>query len=289
MMKVEVHKMRRVLCLAVAVLGLSGTIVFAQGVVTDIKTPPLQNSDTFNLKLDIHPAADSPPYAGWAGARMKMHVLDADEMDVDAIVPVAGSSTGGPTGPPYIEPFGPRSENRASEPRFFTAWHPLAQESGINVQQSVNQPVFDVEVHVKGSDPSGNSDVDATFMFWNIWHLRPGNWDSLVITLEPSDYIWVSSQIDDINQLHTVDSNFVFPQEPATINNPNAKWIHVLDTARFHLTGPTVPGSQFWATFLNTATLGIEHVPEPASGVLLAGGMAFGFVGLWLRRRRRAA
>jgi len=49
-----------------------------------------------------------------------------------------------------------------------------------------------------------------------------------------------------------------------------------------------VPGSQIIAVpFLATATIGIEHIPEPAAPVLLLGGLASLVCGLRARRRRQ--
>ncbi len=270
---------------------LAGTAVFAQGVITDVKTPPLQASDIFKLPIDFHPGGPSPPWAGWAGSRMKMHIQDAGEMDVVGLTPVASGAgsrtptgTGLPTGPFIPSPFGPASNNSQSVAKFFTAWHPLAQASGINIQPSINQPIFDLTVHVKNSDPAGNSDVDATFMFWNIWHIRetPG---STFVTLRPTDYVLVPSFIQDQQQLHVQGQSFYqFPTNPA--HPGTGHWLHLTETAVFHLIG--IP-SQFYATFANTAFLGIEHIPEPSSAVLLGLGFACTGLGGWYRRRRRQA
>jgi hypothetical protein len=258
---------------------LAGTVVLAQGVITDIKTPPLHASDTFNLPLAIHPAGQ-PPWAGWAGARVRIHILDADEMDITGLGPAPGM-----TGPVLTNPFGPASNNSQSVAKTFTVWHPAAPNSGIDIAPSVNLPLMTVGVHVKNSDPIGNSDVDATFGFWNIWHLRDNSLGSTLLQLHPSAYILVRSSILDVQQLHTVGSLFQFPTEPA--DPGTGHWLHVNEPVTFHLLPG--PGSQYYATFLNTATLGIEHVPEPASALLLAVGMASAVAGMWFRRRRKLA
>ncbi|MGD9724425.1 MAG: PEP-CTERM sorting domain-containing protein [Pirellulales bacterium] len=286
--------------IALAVLQAAATSVLAQGVVTNVVTPPLQTSDVITLPIDIHNGQPNPPWAGWAGGRMKMHLMPTGEIDVLSLTPVAaGPGTRGtappfpgtPTGPTIISPFGPASNNVASQPLFFTAVHPNAQNSGIPITPSVNQPLFDLALHVKNSNPSGNGNVDATFMFWNIWHLHgpAGGTGSTLLQLVPSDYIWVRSSIESIDQLHIFEgplqSQYVFPTNPAPIEDPNAHWLHIPRTVTFHLTGGL--GSQFYATFLNTATLGIEHVPEPTTAVLLVAGIGSAVTGAWLRRRRR--
>src|SRR5262245_66189422 len=71
------------------VLGLTplfpATAALAQGVSTMIKTPPLQQSDTFTIHISIHNTAPNPPWAGWAGAIMEMHLLDNTELDITAV------------------------------------------------------------------------------------------------------------------------------------------------------------------------------------------------------------
>jgi hypothetical protein len=49
-----------------------------------------------------------------------------------------------------------------------------------------------------------------------------------------------------------------------------------------------IPGSQIYAfPFLATASIGIEHIPEPAAPVLLLGGLASLACGFRARRRRQ--
>ena len=273
---------------AITMLAASTTLL-AQGVTQNVKTPPLAASNTFFLPVDIHPGPGmQPPWAGWAGARMSVHILDASEMDIISITPVAAgpltrgpTGAGIPTGPTIVDPFGPASGNLQSVVQFYTAWGPVPPLSGINVTPSVNLPIFDVPVHVKNSTGQ-NSDVDATFGIWNIWHIRD-NPGSTIVQLSQSDYILVRSSINDIQQLHTPGSQFVFPTNPA--NPETGHWLHILDPVPFHLVGS--PGSQYYATFLNAATLGIDHIPEPTSVVLLGAGTLCMVVGSVFRRRRR--
>lgn len=275
--------MSRMVYLGAAVLALSavGTAALGQGVITDVKTPQLRSSDTYHLPIDIHIEGD-PTGAGlpnWAGALMKVHILDSSEVDIDSIVPVhpTTGSTGG------TNPFGPRSENQQSVAKFFTVWHPLALQSGITLQPSVNEPVFDMDVHAKGTTLGQNSDVDVTFMFWNIRHLGTVP-PSHNFTVRKSDYVYAHPQTNPLLQSE-------LPLEPPRPGN--GRWVHATDTKIFHVTatpgGAPPLGSFFYATFLNTATLGIEHVPEPASAILLGCGALSGLVSLVMRRRRRLA
>jgi len=299
--------LRLALLLALALL-FSATTALAQGVITQIKTPPLQDSDTFTIHISVHNTAPggpgtpaNPPWAGWAGAIMEMHLLDNTELDVDgfhATLPWRAVGPGGtvipgpgPTSVLIANPLGPRSQNVQSAPASITFWHPEAQNSGIPIIGSVNQPLGTGFFHVKGSSPAGNSDVDATFRFWNIWHVLGGGPGSTLLRLNPSDRVWVHSNVPNITALHSAGqfaSFFRFPPAPhPTPFDPNAHWLHISETVTFHLTG--FDASAFYATKLNTATLGVEHVPEPASAALIGLGLLSLATSRTIRRRRLAA
>ena len=57
-------------------------------VVSTIKTPPLANSSSIILPINIHIPVASPPFAGWAGALVVAHILDASELDIVAVTPL---------------------------------------------------------------------------------------------------------------------------------------------------------------------------------------------------------
>jgi hypothetical protein len=279
------------------------TTAFAQGVITEIKTPPMRDSDVMTIPMALHyddgtgegnPYMPAIPGSGWAGAVVTMHILDAREVDIDAITPVPGTViryrpvVGGPPvtiGPtqPWPDPFGPRSANAQSVPLVFTVIHSQASGSGIDVKNSINIPLFDLDIHAKNTFLE-NSDWDVTFKFSDIWHLRPGP-GSLQIHARDSMMMWVWSDYE-LEAYHLPDSTYGLPTDPPPIDYPNAHWFHLPESLIFH----TVEGqgSAFFRSFLNTAWLGVEHVPEPTTSVLCAVGVACALMGLWSRGRRRS-
>ena len=227
--------------------------------ITDFKTPPLANSDTFAITLEMHFGGPIPPKVGWAGAIMKLHILDASEVDIDSFVPDP-AFTGAAFGPFGLDPFGKRSENLQSAPLFFTFWYngpngttPL--QSGFISSDSAWKNLGIALLHAKNTTPINNSDIDVTAMFWNIWHIRSG-------PTGVSQYV--------------VRADFVRNGTPA-----NGSWIPGPHT--FHLTSALA--SNFYATLANTLFIGVEHVPEPTSAVLVGGGFLALALSRYARRR----
>ena len=134
---------RPILSLIVLVSLAFGAPALAQ-VTTTIKTPPLSDSDSFILPINIHIPVVNPPFAGWAGAVVSVHLLDGSEMDVvsvTALPPFAASvlTPGGNLLVPQIpSPFGPPSANLTSAPLPANFFLPTASASGVAVGTSTS-------------------------------------------------------------------------------------------------------------------------------------------------------
>jgi hypothetical protein len=291
----------------------------ATGEIFPIKTPPLGEGDAYTLPINRHfdPMRPEPPPqlpgAGWAGARIKIHVLDPTEVDVALLIPAPGylirypgSPSMDPTVPgtppglytgPVPDPFGPRSHNVGSVPVVVTLINPLAQQSGINPPFSHVEPLLDLVLHAKNTNLGKNSDIDVTLMFEDIWHTRdrevPG---STIVHFPNSVRFWSQSNLSDDpaswEQLHIpagqpFASNYRIPPSPP-LDSPEGHWVHIPNSLPFHNPPGLIPGSNFFAYMATTVLgVGIEHVPEPVSIALLGTGLACAAVGLFSRRRRR--
>ena len=292
-------------------------------VITDIKTPPMKDSDTYRIPFAVHPGVGTgkgdpgsgsggpylPPYlgAGWAGQRVKVHVQDASELDIVGLAPAPGKKlrvnipgaggilTTGPLPAPELRAiFGPISNGVQTQPIFFTVWDSNAQQSGKRLLTSINEPLFDLTVHAKNTSPANNSDVDVTFMFSDIWHLNGGPGTNL-IEIRESDWWFVNSQVTDPLEppglMHITNDPFFnsaydFPTAPGpTTDDPNGHWIHMPDLFVHTFGGP---GSQFISRMVGgITTLGIEHVPEPTAVALLGAGVVCSVLALRSRSKRR--
>lgn len=305
--------MNKFLCgvFAFAAWTVAATAIAQPGVTDVIKTRPLRESDVHIQPIARHfdptrPQEPPPelPGAGWAGARVKIHVLDPTEVDVVALVPAPPYAirwNGAPWSPvppgiypgPVPEPFGPRSNNVASVPIIVTLIHPNANNSGINPPFSHVEHLFDLVVHAKNTHPRNNSDIDVTMMFSDIWHTRPREVPgSTVIRFPNSVRMWTYSVFDNPSiwqQFHIFDppynSMYRLPEGPP-IDSPEGHWVH-LPPVTFHNFPGIIPGSQFFAYMVATVIgLGIEHVPEPVSLALVGIGIACTGMAAFSRRRR---
>ena len=262
--------------------------------VTTIKTPPLAASDTTIIPIFVN-IPPTPPWAGWAGSVMKFHLLDATELDVLDIVTTVGGfapltvptvavslTPGG-----VVSPFGPTSSNVASTPASFNFFY-ATPPSGFSWPTGGASFPASLALHVKNSTIGNNSDIDLSVMLWNIFHLRSATtFASLTITLDPSALIWVNSSITDIGQLHTAMSSLGFSNaNGGPLDNTFGHWLHITNPTMFHLDGF---GSAFYATFAGTVNLGIEHIPEPTTAMLVGGGFLLLGASRYARRRRLSA
>jgi hypothetical protein len=271
----------------ILVVLLCGSVAFSQtGAI--IKSPPSKASDIVSFPLTTH-IGTPPTWGGWAGVRVKIHILDESEIDGGNFMPAPMTPT-----PPFVNTL-PAS----SIPTFRTILDPSWPNSGRVVQPSQQLPAGTVKFHVAGSNGQ-NSDVDATAMIWNIYHVRGGLPGSTIITVPGSGYIRMPptfpSEINPTNPPfeHIVGqpgtplaSAYVLPpSNPTTAEQGH--WAHVLEPIRFHIP-PGHPGSNLIAFMAGTVQIGIDHVPEPTAAVLAVGGMASLLVGMALRLRRNRA
>jgi hypothetical protein len=270
---------------APAAFGDNGGVSNPPGVFTNFKTPPLATSENFILPIDIHHTGPNPGWAGWAGAIMDVHIIDPNEVDIVGITPFGGATIDG------TPIFGPLSA-QGTATHTFTFFNPAANLSGILVGTSDNNPIFNITIHAKNTTGANNSDFnDIALSFWNIWHVQAGSaFASHPVVLKASDRIWVRSTItttDDFFHIATGPevSMYVFPSGPPATDDPNAHWFHLVNTVTFHLT--TGPGSTIYATKLLPANIGIEHVPEPATGLLVGAGLVMVALSRRYAARRR--
>ena len=272
-------ELRRRMLAVIAVLAGLGLAPTALAQVTTIKTSPGQNSDTFQIPVDIHVGSGPDVFVGdplgWAGGILIMHILDATELDLDFLDAAPGFE-GNRLGPPnslfntLANPFGPRSSNVQSSALSVNIFLPptAGATSGISIPSSVSTQIARMIVHVKGSSPTGNSDVDLTAQLWNIWHAG-----TATLQLAASDRLWVTGGQTMITGLPV--------SVPGGLANSTGYWLHNPITQTL-MVAPSV----YLATLAGTVAIGIEHVPEPATGALLGLGVASFAASRALRRRR---
>jgi hypothetical protein len=244
----------------------------------------LYQSDFVDVPLENHHLIPPVPWAGWAGYKFTVHILDSAEVDVDAVRPYPFLNGQQVPGPISHDPFGPHSHNVQSQTRGWMQLHPQHQQSGVTLNASAVYPVADLRLHLKGTNTGQNSDTDVKVQLWNIWHYRHG-FTTNIVPLAPSDRIWVGSSINDIDQLHVINSQYGYLNAPTIppidATDSTGHWLHVNMPIEFHFWG-----SQFYATLADTITIGIEHIPEPSAVVLGGLGLVCAVMGVRSYRKR---
>ena len=243
-------------------IGPGGT--FGPAGFGNFKTPQHANSDIAKIPISFHKSAPGPnPNAGWAGVRFHINIIDPNE----------AVFLGFKADPNFIHTAGPASS---------TVWLVNASQSGTTPPLSQPTRLGSFNVHVTGSTPANNSDIDMVFKstVFNIYHIGPHP-NSATVRIEISDWVYVppgatTSQWGDPGQ----------PPPPVG----GGTWLHVQTPKTFHVNqNNPAPVSWFFGTSINITHqggIGIEHVPAPGAIALLAGGL--GMFGL-ARRRRRVA
>jgi hypothetical protein len=182
-----------------------------------------------------------------------------------------------------------------SVPLIVTMIHPQANQSGINPPASHIEDIMNVVFHAKNTNLGGNSDIDVTFMFSDVWHTRDRTVGSSLIHFQDSVRKWSFSNVNDDPgswqpfhiQTGQYASFYHMPEGPP-ISDPGGHWAHIPGSLVFHNFTGFLPGSDFFAYMAATVLgLGIEHVPEPVSVALLGMGVACASMGVFSRRRRR--
>jgi len=263
----------------VAVMDAAGNIISSE---KDVKSPRLRESDTFSVLVDKHFAPMLPPVTNYAGYIVKFHITDGTEVSVlptstfykteMVTTPMGTHQT------PVIVGTSPLDFPQSLPGQSFTIVksYPTmdAPISGSAPEESKWIPMAKLDLHAKGTTIGQNSDVDMTVMAWCILHINQGQGST---QFRESALVWATSNFQPT------------PEQPIPsigphLNDPNGQWKHIPFT--WHLQPGF--GSQFVATFLGTVTIGIEHVPEPITGVLAGGGVLLLVCSWGLRRRRMA-
>ena len=268
------------LLLAIVILGLAGLNAAYAGAPSVIgvptatgglnafpKTPPLSAGGSWAFPIHVHHPG---PLPHWAGYLIEVHVTDGSELNHLPSLPV---NQGGTPAPSQITlPASTGTSARA----LGTAWGPNAQASGITQLSSTQIPVLTVRISAKGTTVGENSDVDMEVRVWNIRHLASTNTFQF---LNESDWIYGAPNTNPI-------PNSSLPTDPPVPGS--GRWYHVgPGQTKTIVHTPGVPPSLFYATLVGTVGLGIEHVPEPASGLMVLCGIGAIVMGRVRIRARR--
>ena len=235
----------------------------------ELKTPPLQNSEFFAIPVSYHASA---AYTNWGGCVFAA-IYDVSEINYVGVTGIPGGlavTKGGP----FI--WGTSGGITTQAGVSLSFWAPGAFASGMS-----NGPVSSpfqlgwLTIHATGTD-GVNSDVDMTFFTgwgWNIWH-STGVTTPFAWTATGSQLVYVGFTTGGAGTI------------PDPMNRPavpgEGTWYHVGTGEQVWVVNSGFFASATW--FAPSGTVGVEHLPEPAAGLLLLAGAGT----LFVARRRRA-
>jgi hypothetical protein len=227
----------------------------------NVKSPPLQNSQMWSTDWAMHITFAFTNYAGFL---FDLH-YDGNETSFVKLTPlaphVALESPFMPGLHPALSFPGSQSSIQVISPIALWIDPVLAQQSGMLVESSVGYPLFSISGHAKNTTPLNNSDIDVRVSAWQILHIV----QSATYHLGSSTWVYLN------------------PGGGWASQPGQGRWYHWTDSSA----NVFIPRSAFVATnnfITNTGGFGIEHVPEPAAGVMMLVG-----VGIAALARRRAS
>ena len=216
-------------------------------------TPPLADGEQYSAPIDYHVQGS---YGNWIGAYFGIN-YDPTEVNFVGVTAAPG----------YMA-----SMNAAGTAA--TIWNPGGATS-MPPSTSVF-PLANVTFDAKNTTPANNGDVDITFDgpgAFNIYGCTP--WGSWSTYMAPSNMLYVG--------LTGGGQPMTQHQWAPGVAMGAGTWIHATISVPVYLE----PG-MYWGRMTDLTAqggIGVEHVPEPASAVLLLGGIGTLIVA---RRRQRA-
>ena len=132
--------------------------------------------------------------------------------------------------------------------------------------------MIDLVIHAKDTNQSNDNQADIELQVYNIRHARfRGSLD-----VHTSSWVFLP------------DASIVSGSAPdplpsalqSNVNPSTGHWIHLSESMRFSGAG------FFIATLAGTALVDIRHIPEPASGLMIVGGISAILLGMRSRQHR---
>ena len=213
--------------------------------------------------IDVYPEDQF----GFAGYLVRVHVLDGSEVNHDPspFVPIKGFGAGHIDLQGLYPGLNIPNSRKASSSRTGAIWLPddVVAGSGVELPASFKAPVIDLVLHAKNTNLPNDRMADIELQVYNIRHARAkGSADA--------DWVFVA------------DAALESSNGPAAKVQPSTgHWVHLSSESRVH-----VSPSAYIATLAGTALVDIRHIPEPASGLMIIGGISAIVLGLRSRKNR---